>query len=104
MALFGLSPRSLEALRTLLARHARVQRVDVYGSRAMGRYRPGSDIDLALRGDALTDTDLLAIDREIDDLDLPYKVDLSIYDQIDDMGLRDHIDRAGRALYEASQR
>ncbi|MET0541138.1 MAG: nucleotidyltransferase domain-containing protein [Variovorax sp.] len=102
-AQFGLSPVSLEALRTLLARYARVQRVDVYGSRAMDRFRPGSDIDLALRGDALTEADLLAIEREIDDLDLPWKVDLALYDQIEDAALRDHIDRVGRAMYEASR-
>lgn len=45
--------------------------------------------------------DMLVIDREIDDLDLPYKVDLSIYHLIDDPALRDHIDRVGCALYEA---
>ena len=45
--------------------------------------------------------DLLAIDCEIDDLDLPYKVDLSIYHLIEDPALRDHIDRVGCALYEA---
>lgn len=100
---FGLPLASVDALRAVLARHARVQRVDVYGSRAMERFRPGSDIDLALRGDALTDADLLAIDREIDELDLPWKIDLSIYDKIDDAALRDHIDRVGRALYEAVQ-
>ena len=102
-ALFGLPAASLDALRALLARHARVRRVDLYGSRAMNRFRPGSDIDLALRGDALTGADLLAIDREIDALDLPYKVDLSIYEQIDDAALRDHIDRVGRVLYEGAR-
>ena len=45
--------------------------------------------------------DLLAIDCEIDDLDLPYKVDLSIYHLIEDPALRDHINRVGCALYEA---
>jgi len=100
---FGLPAASVQALQSVLARHARVARGDIYGSRAMGRFRPGSDIDISLRGDALTVADLLAIDREIDDLDLPYKVDLSIYNLIEDPALREHIDRVGCALYEAQQ-
>jgi len=102
-AAFGLPAASVKALQSLLARHGRIDQVDIYGSRAMGNFRPGSDIDISLRGDALTVADLLAIDREIDDLDLPYKVDLSIYYLIEDPALRDHIDRVGCALYEAQR-
>lgn len=102
-AAFGLSTSDLRALQAVLASHRQVVRADIYGSRAMGRFRPGSDIDLTLRGDLLTMTDLLAIDREIDDLHLPYKVDLSLYSQIEDAALRDHIDTAGRPVYEALQ-
>ena len=47
--------------------------------------------------------DLMLIDREMDALDLPYKLDLSIYHLIEDPALRDHIDRVGRALYEAQR-
>jgi len=47
--------------------------------------------------------DLLTIDREIDDLDLPYKVDVSIYSLIEDPALRDHIDRVGCVFYQSRQ-
>ena len=100
-AAFGLSASTVEALQSVLARHGRIDKAHIYGSRAMGRFRPGSDIDISLRGDELTMADLLAIDCEIDDLDLPYKVDLSIYHLIEDPALRDHINRVGCALYEA---
>ena len=100
-AAFGLPVTSVQALQSVLASHARVSRADIYGSRATGRFRPGSDIDISLRGDALTVAELNLIDREMDDLDLPYKVDLSIYHLIEDPALRDHIDRVGCALYEA---
>lgn len=102
-AVFGLPVTSVQALQSVLAWYGRVAKGDIYGSRAMGRFRPGSDIDIALRGEELTMADLLAIDREIDDLDLPYKVDLSIYHLIQDPALRDHIDRVGCALYEAQR-
>ena len=102
-AAFGLSTSNLRALQDVFAAHRQVVRADIYGSRATGSFRPGSDIDLTLRGELLTMTDLLAIDREIDDLDLPYKIDLSLYSHIEDAALRAHIDTAGRAVYESSK-
>lgn len=102
-AAFGLSVASVRALQSVLAKHAHVSRADVYGSRATGRFRPGSDIDISLRGNALTVADLMLIDREMDDLELPYKLDLSIYHLIEDAALRDHIDRVGCALCEAQR-
>ena len=100
---FGLPVASVRALQSVPSSHARASRADIYGSRATGRFRPGSDIDISLRGDVLTVADLMLIDREMDDLDLPYKLDLPIYHLIEDPALRDHIDRVGCALYEAQR-
>ncbi len=99
-ARFGLPPASLLALQTVLARHPGVLHADIYGSRAKGNFRPGSDIDLTLFGDALTNEDLLRIDREMDALDLPYKIDLSLFAHIEDSALRAHIERVGQVLYQ----
>lgn len=71
----------------------------LYGSPAKGNYKRGSDIDLTLKGDALTYRDLLRLMDELDDLLLPYMIDLSIYDQIDNPALREHIDRVGVVFY-----
>lgn len=98
---FGLPAHSVTALRGVLARHRGVERAVVYGSRARGSARPASDIDLTLEGEALTVSDLLRIEAEIDDLLLPYKVDLSLRHQIEDPAVREHIARVGRALYPA---
>ncbi len=97
---FGLTASNVRAIRAVLDAHDRVVRADIYGSRAMGTFRPGSDIDLTLHGDLLTMSDLLAIDRQIDDLELPYKVDLSLYSHIANEALRSHIDRIGLPIYE----
>ena len=71
-----------------------MQRAVLYGSRAMGNYRPGSDIDLTLEGDLhLQDINRLLL--EIDDLLLPYQVDLSAFQDIDNPALVDHIRRVG---------
>ena len=102
-AAFGLPVVCVRALRSVLSSHALVSRADIYDSRATGRFCAGSDIDISLQGDALKVADLMLIDREMDDLDLPYKLDLSIYHLIEDPALRDHIDRLGCALYEAQR-
>lgn len=71
----------------------------LYGSRAKGNYKRGSDIDLTLKGDALGYRELLRLMDELDDLLLTYMIDLSIYCQIDNPALREHIDRVGVVFY-----
>ena len=90
---FGLMPDVIDKLHQVFQRYPKVEEVLIYGSRAMGNYRPGSDIDLTLKGSQLQWNDLQSIESEIDELLLPYKVDLSLYDHIDNEELIDHIDR-----------
>lgn len=106
-ATFGLSAATLDKIRRVLAQHPTVQRAVVYGSRAKGNYRPGSDIDLTLHaapGEHIGHRELANILDEIDDLLLPYMVDLSVFDQLDNPALRDHITRVGQVLYEREDR
>lgn len=100
---FGLSGRTLERLRAVLSRYPQVRRALIYGSRALGTHRIGSDIDLALDAPTLSFTDFLRLEQEIDDLLLPYQMDLSRLADIEDGPLRDHIDRAGRLLWAPSE-
>lgn len=72
-----------------------ISAVWLYGSRAKGTFRKASDIDLCVQADGLVVTDLLKIEGEVDDLLLPWKVDLSLWHQIDAPDLRDHIRRVG---------
>lgn len=98
---FGLPPATLEAIRRILAEEPAVKKAMIYGSRAKGTYRPGSDIDLTLFGDGL-DLDILGrIATRLHESPIPYQVDLSIFELIDHAGLREHIQRVGQPLYEA---
>ncbi len=69
------------------------------GNHPKGTFRNGSDIDLTLKGDALTHRELGKIDMELDDLLLPYKIDLSLFRQIDNPNLIDPIERVGLVFY-----
>ena len=77
-----------------------IEKVVLYGSRAKDNYREGSDIDLTLMGDALSHAQLNRIKMQIDDLLLPYTIDLSIFELIDNANLIDHIRRVGVVFYE----
>ena len=96
---FGLPEEAVAKINGVLASHPEVESAILYGSRAKGNYRPGSDIDLTLLGEQLDHHDLLKIMNEMDDLLLPYTMDLSIFHMIDHEALRDHIQRLGREFY-----
>lgn len=71
----------------------------LYGSRALGRHRPASDIDLTLVGSALRAGTLARIDADLDNLLLPWVIDLSCHSAISHPALLDHIARVGLLLY-----
>lgn len=96
---FGLSEATIAQIKQVLAHYPQVERAILYGSRAKGNYQPGSDIDLSLTGDELELTLLHQIEIALDDLLLPYKIDLSSYDQITNPNLIDHIERVGILFY-----
>lgn len=97
---FGLKDSVVEKMQSVLAHYPQVESAILYGSRAVGNYKNGSDIDLTLCGNAgLTMKVLYRIMDELDDLLLPYTIDLSILEQISDSGLRDHIQRVGVIFY-----
>lgn len=98
--LFGLPLDAVEKIRSVFALHPEVEQVVLYGSRAKGNYKTGSDIDLTMYGDALNQSILLKILDELDELLLPWMIDLSLYQQIDNANLRDHIERVGTVFYQ----
>jgi predicted nucleotidyltransferase len=78
---FGLQPEALELIRSVLRRHPEVRRVEVFGSRALGRFEDYSDVDLALWGDL--DVGLIGrIAGELDGLPLPYTFDVKAYESM----------------------
>jgi predicted nucleotidyltransferase len=71
----------------------------LYGSRAKGNYKNGSDIDLTLKGKNLNLLILGKIDEQLDDLLLPYTFDLSIYHQISNAELLNHMNRVSKIFF-----
>ena len=100
----GLPLSTVQKIRALLSHYPQVEKAILYGSRAKGNYKNGSDIDLTLQGNAdLSLNTLYKILDEIDDLLLPYTVDLSIFKDIGDPDVIEHIQRVGVTFYNRSQ-
>lgn len=98
---FGLKETTIQKICGVLAKFPQVEKAILYGSRAKGNYKNGSDIDLTLTGGAdLTLQILTRIMNDLDDLLLPYTIDLSIFDHISDPDVIDHIRRVGVPFYE----
>lgn len=99
---FGLNDMELNALRQVLAAFPEVEEAIIYGSRAKETNRAFSDIDITLKGSNLTYLQLALIDAKIDDLYLPYFVDLSLFSMIKNTDLIESIEREGKVLYSNS--
>lgn len=97
---FGLKPDVIQKICAVFSAYPEVEQVLIYGSRAMDTYQKGSDIDLTLQGKNLTWQHLQRISSELDDLLLPWKLDLSLFKHIDNEGLVAHIQRVGKILYK----
>ncbi len=96
----GLSPATVAGIRQVLASFPPVESAVLYGSRAKGNFKPGSDIDLTLFGPDINGDVLADIANALDDLLLPLVIDLSVYSMLDNQELIDHIDRVGVVFYD----
>ena len=96
---FGISRETTFLIHNVLARFPQIREVKIFGSRAMGNYRPGSDIDLAIFSNSLSHSDLMAILRELEDLELLYEIDCVNYYSIKEPALQEHIDLKGKTFY-----
>ena len=97
---FGLKASVLDRIRSVFSTCPEIERVILYGSRAKGNYRNSSDIDLTIVGDQVTDGQFSSLQLVLDDLLLPYTIDLSLLRHIDNPDLLAHINRVGVMFYE----
>ncbi|NCP85157.1 MAG: nucleotidyltransferase domain-containing protein [Bacteroidetes bacterium] len=96
---FGLKEEEIQAIVKVLSGYKQLQSAILYGSRAKGTFKTYSDIDLTLIGDGLDLSMLQKIETELDDLLLPYKMDISLFKHIKNNELLGHIHRVGKPFY-----
>ncbi|WP_276501761.1 restriction endonuclease subunit S [Terrimonas pollutisoli] len=97
---FGLDENIIEQIQKVFESNPKVDEVLVFGSRAKGNYRPDSDIDLAVKGRNISFDDITGLSVQLDQLNLPYKIDLINYATVTDKDVLEHIDRVGIVFYQ----
>lgn len=98
---FGLPDKTIEMIKNLFRSYSEISEVKIFGSRARGNYKLGSDIDLAIFG-KIDEKLLRHIAFELDELSTPYKFDVLNYDTVDNETLKQNIDKYGKLLHRNS--
>ncbi len=95
----GLLKRDLDWIQEALSKYPEIEEAVLFGSRAMGNYKKGSDVDLAIKGSRINRT---TVNRLSDDLNeeypLPYFFDVIHYENISSEELKTHIDTMGKII------
>jgi len=97
--MFGLPGGTIGLINEIFSGYAKIEKVLIYGSRARGDYKSGSDIDLTIVGEVSVE-EQMHIAGLIDDLPIPYMCDLSVLARIKNENLVEHIHRVGQVFYE----
>ena len=96
----GLLETELAEIVAVISARKMVESAVIFGSRAKGNYRAGSDVDICLKGRGVHHEDVLEIGYSLNEEKmLPYQFDIVDYNTIDNEALRDHIDRVGREIF-----
>lgn len=97
--MFGIYPKSYQEIQRIIENCVSIKEVVIYGSRAKGNYREGSDIDITILG-APTKDDISKLWQDLDDSFIPYKFDISIYNDLKSDSLKEHIERVGKIFFK----
>lgn len=98
--MYGISDKNLQELRTILSSIPHIDEAIIYGSRARGDYKRGSDIDLSIKGRELTFHDLSLLDDKLYYSYIPYFFDTNSYEQLSNPNLIANINRDGKVVYK----
>jgi predicted nucleotidyltransferase len=97
---YGLKQRDIDFLLAAFGQFPEIEQVLIFGSRAKGNSKAGSDIDLAVKGANVTDTTITRLRATLNNLPLPYFFDLVDYKTIQNQDLLNHINRVGEVVYK----
>lgn len=99
--MFGLLDRDIKFILEVFKKHSKIEKVIIFGSRAMGNFKKASDVDLALLGKEIDKKTLRKVSDDLnEEYPLPYFFDVINYNEILSEDLKEHIDSYGKIIYE----
>lgn len=97
---FGLKHSEIDLITKTIQKYDSIVKAAVFGSRVLNTHKQGSDIDIVLYGDNITDEELLKLTDELNETSAtPYFYDILIYNKIQNTNLIEHIDKFGQILF-----
>ena len=100
--MFGLLERDFKFILKAISAYPEIEEVIIFGSRAMGNYKKGSDIDLAIKGEKVDQRIVRRLSDELEEeYPLPYFFDIVNYNEINDKEFKRHIDSVGKTIWES---
>jgi uncharacterized protein len=100
--MFGLNENNIKEIKVVIGQFPEVQPAKIFGSRAKGNYKHGSDVDIALFGNTMSNAVALKIAGILnEDTNMPYHFDVLNYNHLKNSELIDHIDRVGQLFFKS---
>ncbi|MEO6693963.1 MAG: nucleotidyltransferase domain-containing protein [Ignavibacteria bacterium] len=99
---YGLSDNFINEIKSVFETYQKVNEVIIFGSRAKGDFKTGSDIDLAIKGNEIRLDDILNLSLRLENITFPYKMDLINFQSIEDINVIEHINNSGKVFYKRS--
>lgn len=97
----GITRKSFEYIQKVLQSFPEIEEAILFGSRAIGNYRKGSDLDIVLKGEKVNERLALKLSLILNErVPIPYFVDILSYYDISNPDIKDHIDRVGKVIYK----
>jgi predicted nucleotidyltransferase len=96
----GLQPQDIAVITQALRLFPEVEEVILFGSRAKGNFKPGSDVDIAVKGEKVTHTTIIQLSSYLnEETVLPYFFDVIQIEKITNKALLEHVNRVGKNIY-----
>lgn len=97
---FGLQQQDLHEITSILSKFPAIDEALLFGSRAKGTFKKGSDIDIAIKGKGINYEIVAALSFLLNEESTsPYFFDIVHFDDISEKELLEHIKRVGQCIY-----
>lgn len=95
----GLTQTDISRITTAIKQFPEIDDALIFGSRAKGTHKKASDVDLAIKGRAVTGETVKRLSFLLnEELPLPYFFDVVHYEALENRQLIEHIDRIGKSM------
>ncbi|HLX91464.1 MAG TPA: nucleotidyltransferase domain-containing protein [Puia sp.] len=100
---FGLTERDMQTIRDIFVKYPEVEKVFLFGSRAKGNFKQGSDIDLSVMNAGVNDISIRGLHADFEESSLPYRVELVNFPALNSPEFVAHIERVGILFYDRTK-